>query len=480
MNKTFKIRLPFHPQDEVRRVVMPAQSSLAALRSQCHKLFSLPDDCVWYFKWVDDEHDAISLTEEHEFHELLQLKHMQPIVHLSIFVSKTQPTRPSMPAHPGQERTHDASRLPMCRARCDNTNAVLRPGEGWYHLPGTTVDLCKAEFDRIDSANRSHFLCVTSPEDLGADLDRYQVRCCPGRHGPGRRSRIPGTCDRKSDKPTVVRGWCDVSNQVLSVGEGWYHRIVTTYDLSDTAFASVPDADKGSFVRVDKPEDLGEEIHCYRIRQAPCDKTAEEEDKTKVAVKELVEAVADIAADFVEVFAENASTEPVPVPVPVLKAEVVSGPSIAAGTSVKRGARLMPVWEVRNSGDVGLWTEVRLRPVGANPLKVPETGFEAPILEAGASGLLSVEIVVPADIPDGPATAEFALTDGSGNLFGPVMRLDVSVGSGSEGSGEREAEAVEMLMDMGLGNALECLRAVRENGGDVNAAAMTLLRGLRK
>lgn len=514
MNKTFKIRLPasaapsIHSQDEVRRIIASTSVSLEELRQQCRRLFSLPDDRVWYFKWSDEDDDAITLTEEHELHDLMGLKANEPTINLTIyFPTAKKPAVPSFPAPHfvpwwsqsfGTGSSTQAPPQKGCQrytARCDNTNTPLRIGEGWYHLPGTTVDLCQTEFDRLDDMSRTHFVCVKTPDDLGQEKGRYETSFCPARHTYGRRCRVNPI---HGSSNTELRGWCDLTGSELKVGAGWYHKVGTTYDLCEAKYAELLEADKAAFVCVNKPEDLGDDAQAYRAAcpfmsrmgcgdqpssHPPCSSTP-----MKSVVQELSEAIADsdIAADFVAVLndAVSACTNSPP---PSLKAEVISGPSIPVGSVVQPGACLEPIWEIRNLNDSGLWTDVRVKPLDPNHFKVHDSGFEVPMLEAGASGLVSMQFQVPGDIPEGQVIAEFGLFDSSGNVFGPTLRLDVSVQhnkveakSAAPKDKDSEAEAVQMLMEMGLGNALTCLRAIRDNHGDVNVAAVTLLRAARK
>ncbi len=59
--------------------------------------------------------------------------------------------------------------------QCNVTNRILYPGEGqWYHIPGTSDDLCKAQYDALDDeAERAMFIEVCSADDLMKDKYRY-------------------------------------------------------------------------------------------------------------------------------------------------------------------------------------------------------------------------------------------------------------------------------------------------------------------
>jgi len=281
-----------------------------------------------------------------------------------------------------------------------------------------------------------------------------------------------------------------VTSQQLLPANGWYHRIGSTYDLSASTFEELSEEDKGAYVRVEKAEDLGEEHSRYLIPFA----TTQQEQQA-VTFADVVDTLANIAADFIEVAKSDASStssegsneespvtvvaEPEPVqetpqPPKPLQMEIVSGPSVAAGTVVKPGAKVVPVWEVKNvTGNGALWTDVRVKPIGPDPFNVGDIGFEAPVLQDGATGLLTLFLAVPSDIAPGPVHATFALIDGNGNVFGPQLALDVTV---EQETNSAEANAVESLMDMGFGDAIACLKAIRASKGDVNAAALALLR----
>jgi hypothetical protein len=155
--------------------------------------------------------------------------------------------------------------------------------------------------------------------------------------------------------------------------------------------------------------------------------------------------------------------------------EVVSGPSVLPGAKVKTGARLMPVWEVKNTASAGLWTDVRLKPTVPNTFKVSENGVEVPMLEAGSSGIVSVDFVVPEDHSAGVVNAEFVMVDGEGEVFGQPLVLSVEVI-------REEAvvdEKVRLLLDMGFPDPKVCAQALSVAQGDVNAAVLALLRGSR-
>jgi len=156
--------------------------------------------------------------------------------------------------------------------------------------------------------------------------------------------------------------------------------------------------------------------------------------------------------------------------------EIVSGPSVLPGSKVKAGARLLPVWEVKNTATDGLWTEVRLKPTAENPLKVSENGFEVPMLEAGASGIVSVDFVVPEDAPTGTLSAEFVMVDSEGDKFGQSLVLNVEVVREDAAVDEK----VRLLLDMGFFDAEACKSALAAFNGEVNSAALALLRGSRK
>jgi len=279
-----------------------------------------------------------------------------------------------------------------------------------------------------------------------------------------------------------------VTGKRLSIGhrKGWYHRPGTTFDLCHSAWESLSETEKGCFVKVEKVEDLGEELHRY---QRACKKDSPKESEpteAETSFAHFVDTISAIASDFVNVAADGSDdvqpAQPA-TPKPILEVEILSGPSVPAGTVVNRNAKLVAVWEVRNLAKEGIWADVRVKPVGTNPFNAPENGFEVPMLEGGSSGLVSIDLVVPTELEDGDVSGSFALVDGEGNAFGPelmlTVRVEVRVEARNEAQMAREADLVGQLMEMGLGDALACLKAVRENKGDVNAAAVSLLRATR-
>ncbi len=180
------------------------------LRDKCRKLFDLPDNRVWYFKWTDDDGDSISLTEDHEFRDLIGSNTSNPI-RLAVYF----PPTPSVDTfivftlpfvHHAVNWFGDLNRAAFYQqtqsqgeyvARCDNTNKLLSPGNGdWYHLLGTSVDLCKAEFDRIDESLKPVFVEVRTADDLKDDKRHYLVRSrgCPFKqqsHEQGKTTEAP-------------------------------------------------------------------------------------------------------------------------------------------------------------------------------------------------------------------------------------------------------------------------------------------------
>jgi len=337
------------------------------------------------------------------------------------------------------------------------TNAGLGFGS-WYHKPNTRVDLCSEEFNKLNDEEKSQFVRVNEPKDLGGDCEAYRLKC-PYRG----RSRVNNQ-QQQPNKESKAIGWCDVTDTALKVGKGWFHKVGTTYDLCESAFHQLPEDEKQAFVRVDHVHDLGEEMHRY----------------VRFPMIDLAQMFhGNFAGCTVEVSVDpEVPTAPVPAPPAkeVLTMEVVSGPSVLPGAKVKAGARLMPVWEVKNSASSGLWTDVRLKPTASNPFKISENGVEVPMLEAGSSGIVSVDFVVPEDHPAGAVNAEFVMTDGEGEVFGQSLVLNVEV--------VREEvivdEKVRLLLDMGFPDPKVCAQALNVAKGDVSSAALALLRGSRQ
>ena len=61
-------------------------------------------------------------------------------------------------------------------ARCDNTDALLLVGQGWWHVLGTSFDLCHAEWQKLPADERGRFTLIVTPADLAADAPRYLVK----------------------------------------------------------------------------------------------------------------------------------------------------------------------------------------------------------------------------------------------------------------------------------------------------------------
>eukprot|EP00301_Raphidiophrys_heterophryoidea_P001710 c10815_g2_i1.p1 GENE.c10815_g2_i1~~c10815_g2_i1.p1 ORF type:complete len:582 (+),score=192.33 c10815_g2_i1:33-1748(+) len=529
--------------------------SLDNLRAHAKRLFKLRDDIVWYFKWQDEEGDLVTITEQYEFEDVLQTKVLAfdgGIVRLNIFVESQEPQPIQIRVipfhHPFQQHLHHfcnkhTSRVapvptqtptPAPRpsheyeALCDVTNTRLRMQEGnWYHQPGTSTDVCVEEFSMLSTADQQWFVQVTKPSDLGDDQARYRIeqKCqdsstaataarlpfkCNPRHcrkdGPFAQApaagQKPAGCGLFGDQIDIGEelrqlmhvGWCDVTGSMLIAGRGWYHKRNTTNDLCEELFNKLEACEKQQFVRVDKPEDLGADQQRYNVVNKAggvFDHVMQEIHRaSEVAQKPQAPSPRDDNACSSSVSSSTPAAEPAALSAKK-SMQIVSGPSIAAGSKVETGAHVIPVWEVENTGNV-YWTDVRVKQQGnndatANVLQVNSDGFEVPALAPGERGIVSVGFVVRDGVtdPSGQVVeAVFELVGVDGDGFGEplsiklhVMPSNHNINSSSElPPVANESGLVAMLGDMGFCDPRVCVRVLREHKGDVNAAALALLR----
>eukprot|EP00300_Choanocystis_sp_HF-7_P022169 c21334_g1_i1.p1 GENE.c21334_g1_i1~~c21334_g1_i1.p1 ORF type:complete len:441 (+),score=89.35 c21334_g1_i1:105-1427(+) len=437
MTTTFKIRQAnVLGAEHIRRINLKnSDLSLAGLRERVSKLFSLNENEVWHFKYKDDEGDMISVTEEYELQDLLNWHWAKPdgktsAVRLELVVQLKK-----------REFTPQQSREDFA-ALCDNTDVTLRFG-AWWHVPGTTQDLCQSELEKLGDEARSRYVLISKVADLGADAHQYRVRRC------GRR--------RTGCGPSLHMGWCDDSGVALLPGNGWWHRPGTTQDLCQSSYdeRTRRGEDLLSYILINKDEDLGAEKDRYN--------------QAKAAIDIL--------------FSGCARTNEPPVE-PKLEVQILAGPSVPAGSPVTPGSRFVPVWEVRNTSD-RMWSDVRLRPVHPNPFQVKEEGFEVPLLQTGESGLVTADILVPTKLAGKLVEAAFEFVDAAGRAFGGRLQLNVNVQPITTTDAEDDWEIPELvdendlvrtLRDMGFDDDAKSLAAIRASQGDVNAAALRLLR----
>eukprot|EP00301_Raphidiophrys_heterophryoidea_P021017 c5565_g1_i1.p1 GENE.c5565_g1_i1~~c5565_g1_i1.p1 ORF type:complete len:493 (-),score=114.04 c5565_g1_i1:1386-2828(-) len=472
---TFKIVLKRENRDpEIRRLTLPKdQVNLDSLRNRTVRLFQLREDQVWYFKWEDEEHDLVTLTEEYEFQEVIAAKSCDAVVRLHLYVEQPAPVIQveNCPRWHKFANRPCQNETPRYGALCDATNQTLGIEDGnWYHQLGTSSDLCGEEYQKLDESKKKLFVKIAQPSDLGQDQTRYELRCPRGkgrwRHGGGGRGRCHGG-------PEVTHvGWCDATNSILTPGCGWYHKKNENYDLVESEFNKLSASEKELYVKVEKGEDLGPDQYRYstfRAMQNACGQGS----------RVVPDATSNCASS-------NLAPEIVSSPSRTTKEmKVVSGPSIADNTQVTPGIRLIPIWEVENTGqgEEAIWTDVRMRAkTGRNVFQLRDEGFEVPVLSPGSRGIASVEFVVPHVEKSGVVEGEFELVDGEGNSFGEPMALKLNVLVKEQPpkptlpSVPNEKELVELLRDMGFGDVAACTQAIREAKGDVNAAALALLR----
>ncbi len=108
--------------------------------------------------------------------------------------------------------------------------------------------------------------------------------------------------------------------------------------------------------------------------------------------------------------------------------------------------------------------------------QIREEGFEVPMIEVGTSGLVSLDLEVPEGL-SGEVEAAFRLVDSDGVEFGPALVLNLDV---IDQPVENETELLSTLQSMGFEDSNACTKALRQAKGDLNSAAITLLRSARK
>ena len=72
------------------------------------------------------------------------------------------------------------------------------------------------------------------------------------------------------DDGVEFRVYCDVSQETLVCGGGWFHKIGAEYDLCRAEYEKLSPEEQAKFVEVQTPEDLGE-VGCanlHRLRRA--------------------------------------------------------------------------------------------------------------------------------------------------------------------------------------------------------------------
>lgn len=300
---------------------------------------------------------------------------------------------------------------------------------------------------------------------------------------------------------------CDNTNTPLRLGKGWFHLPGSNFDLCAEEWNKLDDEQKALFVEVTAKQDLGDEgeryvVHAWRFAPAE-DKPetpsgveqdrkeegegegeGEQQQQEEQEMKELEEKrekeLRDIQAREEEAQREELLQEK--------SMRVVAGPSIAHNTPVQEGDRLVAVWQVENTGE-GMWTDVRLKAIGSNPLKARVEGYEVPMLAAHHNGLVSADLVVPAGLGGQEVDAAFRLFDADGDAFGEELTLNVIVAKPTPVEPEPEPESelprlpnedslVAMLSSMGFQNERRNRRVLRQTQGDINSAALELLGGV--
>lgn len=270
----------------------------------------------------------------------------------------------------------------------------------------------------------------------------------------------------------MYAAFCDITSHPLTIGRNWYHCPETMFDVTAEVFAELPASEKAKFVRVGQATDLGAEqaryltatttatTRCCRHppgvveAKKPCDtatrdklpeRTAGDADSNSDATESeegmmrWAEAVADIAADFVEVMMNG----------DLSRSSSSSSPPAATG---------------EDATDEIATHEAVSRPA-VNPVPEPREETFQNVEQSAPS------VMPEPTMPENDSADEIAQS--SEPQLSPAAPGEVTTVRIEQDS---EAEAVQLLLEMGLGDALTCLRAVRSSGGDVNAAAVALLR----
>lgn len=457
--KTFKIRLPSpcSALDSVRRMTFPTDAvSLESLASECQHLFSLPEGRPWHFKWRDADGDMITMTEPRELEDLLRLQVHEPVINLVIHVL---PEKPSS-------------------ARCERQAQSRQP---WVqHIKiRVPMPMSRPAVFKLES-------------QAGTGCPRQHGHHHDGHHG----HRVPADQNALPTHPRCYTAICDVTNQVLKVGHGWYHRVGSNFDMCEQAYQGLDDSAKTGFVRIDKPADLGDEqrhyvakwprrmcrSHTPTVKDTETSQKAPESSNNKPSndKKETIDETRCDEKDAILRWAESVANDFVD----LLSRSL---PSQDSGSSSDDDGSLVVTSEADFNKNVPATSSDAVSSVVQEDYVPVSEPVDEPVVvndTHSSNGSIDVRSVVEEDSEDetkdeeDEASVPVTLSNQSmpEPQPEPLPRAPAEPFMTSSRGGEYEAEVVQTMMEMGLGDALTCLSAIRRAGGDVNAAAMELLR----
>lgn len=229
---TFKISLPSRhgrAHDEIRRMTFSYDElGLDTLRHRCRQLFDVPEG--FCFKWTDDDGDEVTLSEEAELIDLVRLSAHRLVINLVV-------QQPEVPAALDRRplAAHEIFGMfdPFVNLRTSPMPAPLR----------TTL--------------RTNLFPQPEPElPAPAAALLRSIFLDP--------SRSPAPSTIFPDPSRVYAAMCDATGVPLRMGQNWYHLEHSNIDIDDKVYRAMEPAMREGFLRVNKPEDLGQDEPRYR------------------------------------------------------------------------------------------------------------------------------------------------------------------------------------------------------------------------
>jgi len=467
--RTFKVINGNH----IRRFKLEGEElGLNGLREKVQSLFKPPETCEFYFEYLDDDGDRIKMTEDYEFDDLLDLHVNDSVIKIALVCNDFRPAHLVMPrcfvtscggggASEKSRATTTTFNTVTHRALCDATDAKLIFGDNWYHK-AVGVDLCASAYEKLSDDEKKLFVKVKSAKDLGNEAKQYEVR----KRGSCFRSKA-NCSNSKQHRPS-----CDANKNIPSSPAEVIEAIIDKMGgangiekvINDAVCETAPVLKKFAeiFENIEKSNQGGEQ---EGEGEGEGDSSSSNNDMVVVDGDDDGAGPSSIPVRTTTTNASSSSP---------LSAEFLSS-SLDSNTLVKPGARLFPVFEVKNTSRDKIWTEVRLMPTEPNPFQVPEHGVEAPKLAPGESGLAMIDVLVPRDLAGQTVTARFALVDGNGNSFGDPLTVNVKVDELQKNSSPLEIELISKLRNMGFNGEERIQAALRDNDHDVDKTALALL-----